>query len=163
MLTSSPPYHCFLHIIAMGYDPPDGLSYLAIAVGIVIFFLFGYFSECELPYRFFNVRKEDLYEDEHQYDSGDMDDWEAICMMAVEQAKRGDHRAREWVVKHMRDNADGVSADPDQDKEIVKDAITALRSVGYKDAEAKKVINSLLKERSYDSVEELIKDALAKR
>ena len=66
----------------------------------------------------------------------------------------------------MMDNQEDMfdqSDQPDQDKEIVKDAITALCSVGYKKAEAKKVIESLLQERTYDSVEELTKDALSKR
>lgn len=152
-------------LLGLGYEPDDGLTYFAFALAMILFFLYSYCSEFKLPYKFFGIKKEDLHGNGHDGDFGDMEDWDVICRMAVEQAKRGDHRARDWVVKNMIDNQEGVfgQADqPDQDKEIVKDAITALCSVGYKKAEAKKVVESLLQERSYDSVEELTKDALSK-
>jgi|TARA_R110000824_G_scaffold108327_6_gene255249 hypothetical protein len=153
-------------LIGLGYEPDDGLTYFAFALAMILFFIYSYLSEFKLPYKFFGVKKEDLYGNGHDGDLGDMEDWDVICRMAVEQAKRGDHRAREWVVKHMIDNQEDVFGQfdqPDQDKEIVEDAITALCSVGYKKAEAKKVIESLLQDRTYDSVEELTKDALSKR
>jgi Holliday junction resolvasome RuvABC DNA-binding subunit len=65
----------------------------------------------------------------------------------------------------MVDNQEGMfgeSDQPDQDKDMIEDAITALHSVGYKKAEAKKVIESLLQERAFNSVEELVRDALSK-
>jgi hypothetical protein len=152
-------------LLALGYEPDDGLTYFAFAVAMILFFFYSYFSEFKLPYKFFGVKKEDLYDGGREDNFGDMEDWDVICRMAVEQAKHGDHRAREWVVKHMVDNQDGMfgqSDQPDQDKDIVEDAITALHSVGYKKAEAKKVIESLLQERAYNSVEELVRDALSK-
>ena len=150
-------------LIGLGFEPDNGLTYFAFVVGMAFFFFYSYFSEFGLPYKFFGVKKEDLHEDEYKDNFGGMEDWDVICRMAVEQAKRGDHRAREWVLKNMMDNQEDMFDQPDQDKEIVEDAITALCSVGYKKAEAKKVIESLLQERTYDSVEELTKDALSKR
>tara|TARA_R110002020_G_scaffold451021_1_gene664824 strand:- start:374 stop:835 length:462 start_codon:yes stop_codon:yes gene_type:complete len=144
---------------------------------IFICFLVGYYSEVnkkepfDLPFSFYKVEppEEEIVIEE----SNQTEDWDAICQMAIQQAKNGDHRARDWVVKHMC--GDGESTDintsssetspvkNNQDKIVVEEAISTLHNAGYNKAEAKKIISELVKGRTYDSVEELIKDVFSQR
>jgi hypothetical protein len=172
------------YLASIGYEPENDLGYFAMATAICIFFLYGYFSEVgfpfsskkkkehfDLPFSFSQVEspEEEIVTEEVDQTQ----DWDAICQMAIEQAKRGDHRARDWVVKHMC--SDGASPDMNisssetptvknnQDKTVVEEAISTLHNAGYNKAEAKKIISELVKKRAYDSVEELIKDVFAQR
>ena len=181
-------YHLELMIayplLSIGYEPETGLTYFAMATGICLFFLYGYFSEVGFPFsskkkeeRFdlpFSFSQVESSEEEIVIEEVDQtEDWDAICQMAIEQAKNGDHRARDWVVKHMC--SDGASTDintsssktppvkNNQDKIVVEEAISTLHNAGYNKAEAKKIIRELVKGRTYDSVEELIKDVFAQR
>jgi hypothetical protein len=161
----------------MGYEQETGLTYFAMVVGMCIFFLVGYYSEVskkepfDLPFSFSKVEppeEEVVIEEANQ-----TEDWDTICQMAIQQAKNGDHRARDWVVKHMC--SDGASTDintsssetspvkNNQDKIVVEEAISTLHNAGYNKAEAKKIISELVKGRTYDSVEELIKDVFSQR
>jgi Holliday junction resolvasome RuvABC DNA-binding subunit len=90
-------------------------------------------------------------------------DWEVICATAIEQAKTGDHRAREWLIKNGVSLGGSNATTTKQDPQIVNDAIDALKTVGYKAGEARKIIDSLIKDREYDDLQELIKEALTKK
>ena len=162
---------------SIGYEPETGLTYFAVMTAMTIFFLIGYFSEVKKKEHFdlpFSISQVEYPEEEIVIEEANQtDDWDAICQMAIEQAKNGDHRARDWVVKHMC--SDGASPDMNisssetspvknnQDKIVVEEAISTLHSAGYNKAEAKKIISELVKGRTYDSVEELIKDVFAQR
>ena len=172
------------YLLAIGFNPHTGLSYYAMATAISIFFLYGYFSEVGLPFSSrnkkehfdlpFSFSQDESPEEETVIEEVDQtEDWDAICQTAIEQAKKGDHRARDWVVKHMC--SDGASTDinmsssetspvkNNQDKIVVEEAISALHSAGYNKSEAKKIISELVKGRTYESAEELIKDVFAQR
>ena len=172
------------YLLSIGFKPETGLTYLAMATALSIFFLYGYFSEVGFPFSSknkkghfdlpFSFSQDESPEEEIVIEEVDQTkDWDAICQMAIEQAKNGDHRARDWVVKHMC--SDGASTDintsssktppvkNNQDKIVVEEAISTLHNAGYNKAEAKKIISELVKERTYDSVEELIKDVFSQR
>lgn len=170
-------------LMSIGYEPENDLGYFAMATAICIFFLYGYFSEVGFPYnskkkeeRFdlpFSFSQEESPEEEIAVEYNQAGDWDAICQMAIQQARNGDHRARDWVVKHMCNNetptesvacSSGTSpVVKGQDKIIVEEAISTLHNAGYNKSEAKKIISELVKGRTYDSVEELIKDVFAQR
>ena len=163
-------------LVSIGYDPHTGLTYFAMMTAIFICFLVGYYSEVKKKEPFdlpFSFSIDESQEEEIVVEDNQTDDWDAICQMAIEQARNGDHRARDWVVKHMC--SDGASTDintgssktppvkNNQDKIVVEEAISTLHNAGYNKAEAKKIISELIKGRTYDSVEELIKDVFAQR
>ena len=167
-------------LLSIGFQPDTGLSYLAMATALSFFFLYGYFSEVGFPYSSknkkehfdlpFSFSQDESPEEETVIVEGEQTEWDAICQMAIEQAKRGDHRARDWVVKHMC--SDGASTnintpvDNNQDEtektspKIIEEAIGAICNLGFKKTEAKKVVNRVCNDRVFTDAEELIKAAL---
>jgi hypothetical protein len=180
------------YLLSIGFKPDTGLSYLAMATALSVFFLYGYFSEVGFPFSSknkkehfdlpFSFSQDESPEEEIVIEEVDQtEDWDAICQMAIEQAKRGDHRARDWVVKHMC--SDGASTDMNTNSsetspvennqgrteaeeiektspKIIEEAIGAICNLGFKKAEAKKVVNRICNNRVFTNAEELIKAAL---
>ena len=89
------------------------------------------------------------------------DDWDEICRMAIDDAKGGDHRAREWVVKHVLKKEE-VKDKISTPKTVVEDAVETLRSMGHSKAEATRMVNQAVKSKKYHSVESLLKDIYKK-
>ena len=92
------------------------------------------------------------------------DDWDEICRMAIENAKEGDHRAREWVMKNVvtgSDTKDNVSFNRTP-KSVMHDAVETLRSMGHTKKEAVDLVKAVTKSRIYDDVETLVKDVYRK-
>jgi len=172
------------YLIAIGFKPDTGLSYLAMATALSFFFLYGYFSEVGFPFSSknkkehfdlpFSFSQDESPEEETVIGEGKQTgDWDAICQTAIEQAKKGDHRARDWVVKHMCNSetptepvacSSGTSpVTNNQDKTVVEDAVNTLHSAGYNKSQARKIVNELIKDRTYDNVEDLIRDVFSQR
>ena len=85
------------------------------------------------------------------------DDWDEICRMAIDDAKGGDHRAREWVVKHVLKKEE-VKDKISTPKTVVEDAVETLRSMCHSKAEATRMVNEAVKSKKYHDVESLLKD-----
>ena len=85
-------------------------------------------------------------------------DWDKICEKAIEKAVEGDASARAWVTKNVYDSE--TKEDLLTDSAIVEDAVLALKSVGYTIGDARKVAESLAKNKKYDSLDSLLKDAI---
>jgi len=164
------------YLIAIGYEPDTGLSYYAIATAMSAFFLYGYFSEVGFP--FFGYKRKEIYKEQgHKKifveEVEQVEDWDAICQTAIDQAKMGDHRARDWIVKHMRNSetpAESVACSSgtspvanSQDKTVVEDAVSTLHNAGYNKSQARKIVNELIKDRIYDNAEDLIRDVFSQR
>ena len=170
--------------MSIGYDPKNDFGYYAMATALCILFLYGYFSEVGFPFSSKNKKEHfdlpfsfsqvESPEEETVIEEVDQtEDWDAICQMAIEQAKRGDHRARDWVVKHMCNSetptepvacSSGTSpVTNSQDKTVVEDAVNTLHSAGYNKSQAKKIVNELIKDRTYDNAEDLIRDVFSQR
>ena len=84
--------------------------------------------------------------------------------MAIENAKEGDHRAREWVMKNVvtgSDTKDNVSFNRPP-KAVMHDAVETLRSMGHTKKEAVELVKAVTKSRIYDDVETLVKDVYRK-
>jgi len=97
------------------------------------------------------------------------DDWDEICRMAIQSAKEGDHRARDWVMKNV---VAGTSADggtksrasfDSTPKSLINDAIEFLKGLGHSKAEASRMVESVVRSNKYDNVEDLIKDLYNKK
>ena len=91
-----------------------------------------------------------------QEDSSPMSnhDWDVICRTAINKAKDGDSRARDWVMKNIVAK-EQISKSPFSD-----DAILALVKLGCKKSDATKIVSDLVSTNSYSSLDDLIKDAL---
>jgi len=81
-------------------------------------------------------------------------DWDVICRTAVEKAKSGDSRARDWVMKNIV-TKEQISKSPFSD-----DAIIALVKLGFKKPNATNIVSDLVSNNTYSSADDLIKDAL---
>ena len=90
----------------------------------------------------------------------DENDWNEICEAAVEKAKTGDARSRDWVLEHIFNKSD--QNDTKTSKEIIEDCTWALINYGHKKADAIKLVNEKAAGAEYSSVEELLKDILKK-
>ena len=101
------------------------------------------------------------------------DDWDEICRTAIDEAKEGDHRARDWVVKNVSGfggavaTASSSSPTPTTTKDatpksVIDDAIATLRSMGYTKKDAVGRVNAVIKLKKYDDVGTLIKDLYKK-
>ena len=90
----------------------------------------------------------------------DENDWQEICEAAVEKAKTGDARSRDWVLENIFNKSE--QGDTKTSKEIVEDCTWALINYGYKKADAIKLVNEKVADAEYTSVEELLKDIFKK-
>ena len=89
------------------------------------------------------------------------DDWDEICRMAIDDATRGEHRAREWVVKHVLKKEE-VKDKISTPKTVVEDPVETLRSMGHSKDEATRMVNEAVKSKKYHDVESLLKDLYKK-
>jgi len=100
-------------------------------------------------------------------------DWDEICRTAIEKAKEGDHRARDWVVKNVGNFGNVFAATTSSSpahttpkhttsKSVIDDAVTFLRSMGHTKKDATDQVNAVIKLKKYDNVEILIKDLYKK-
>lgn len=152
----------------IGFNPPDGIEYLMFVAFFFFIFFCGLLKESDLPYRFFGTTRSEVHPSEETVslqviDDEGKSDWEAICATAIAQAKTGDHRAREWLMKNGVSLGVNNTTATKQDPQIVTDAIDALKTIGYKAGDARKIIDSLIKDREYDNAQELITEALTKK
>jgi len=157
------------YLIAIGYEPDTGLTYYAMATAMCLIFIYGFFSEYGFPS--FGFKKKENHEGVAMEEVEQLEDWDTICQTAIEQAKMGDHRARDWVVKHMCNSetpaesvacSSGTSAS-NQDKTVVEEAVGTLHNAGYNKSQARKIVNELIKDRIYDNAEDLIRDVFSQR
>ena len=89
------------------------------------------------------------------------DDWNTICRSAIEGAKAGNHRDRQWVVENVLDSPEAKEDDEKlktTSKTIINEVIATLRSMGHKASEAKKLVMDLASKKVYHSAEELLVD-----
>jgi hypothetical protein len=97
------------------------------------------------------------------------DDWDEICRMAIESAKEGDHRARDWVMKNVvvgtsaSGGTKGRASFDSTPKSLINDAVEFLRGLGHSKAEASRMVNAVARSKKYDNVEDLIKDLYKKK
>ena len=100
-------------------------------------------------------------------------DWDEICSAAIEDAKKGDHRAREWVVKNVgnfgnvftattRNSPADTTPKHTTPKSVIDDAVAFLRSMGHTKKDATDKVNAAIKLKKYDNAETLIKDLYKK-
>lgn len=76
-------------------------------------------------------------------------------------ALNGDKSARDWVMKNMFECKDENI--PKTDPVVIKDAILALKSIGYDMASAKSIVNNLVKTRVYSTSQQILLDAMRKK
>ena len=103
-------------------------------------------------------------EDEAYDKVSEESDWDIICRKAIEQARDGNTSARSWVTKHIYEEeqkAKEKTSTPTP-KEIIDEAIMALRSLGLNKVEAERKATEFGNRKCYDSVEELIQDVFKK-
>ena len=84
------------------------------------------------------------------------EDWNVICRTAIEEAKAGNSKARDWVVKN-------IPTEAEQSCPFISDAIDALVQLGHKEAGARKIILALTSENTYDNLDDLIRDAFSNK
>ena len=93
-------------------------------------------------------------------------DWDEICSAAIEDAKKGDYRARDWVAKNVGNfgNVSATHTSPKHitPKSVIDDAVATLRSMGHTKKDATDQVNAAIKLKKYDNVENLIKDLYKK-
>ena len=115
----------------------------------------------------FRSMKEPLYitltEEEKDHTPFCNDDWDTICRSAIEGAKDGNHRDRQWVMENVISTHEVDKEEPEDEKpktseQVINDTIATLRSMGHKAAEAKKLVMNLASKKVYHSAEELLVD-----
>ena len=83
--------------------------------------------------------------------------WKVIADATMEKAMQGDKAARDWVTRHIFTDPvePAASSSP-----FVSDAVDALKSIGYKPSDVKKLALELSEQNEYSSLEELIQDII---
>ena len=81
--------------------------------------------------------------------------WEEISKTTMDKAMQGDKAARDWVTKYIF--TDPVTPES-TGSPFISDAVDALKSVGYKASDVRKVANQLCSQKDYASLEDLIQD-----
>jgi len=90
------------------------------------------------------------------------EDWNVICRTAIEKAKNGDGKSRDWITKHMSSNEGSSLENPSvKSSPLEADAVSALVNVGIKKKEAVIRVSQALSRRSYSDLDSLIKDAFS--
>jgi|LULG01.1.fsa_nt_gb hypothetical protein len=102
--------------------------------------------------------EEKTLETESPVEEDKKSDWDKICEKAIEKAIEGDSSARTWVTKNVYEakNKEEFLTD----SAIMEDAMVALKSLGYTIGEARNVVESLAKDKKYDCLSDLLKDAM---
>lgn len=90
-------------------------------------------------------------------------DWAMKYIFDKEVAKREKLRVTDNTNNRKKSHSDQAKAPKSQTSEaVVNEAISGLVSLGSKKTEAKKLVNSLIIKRKYNSCEELLKDVFKK-
>tara|TARA_B100000749_G_scaffold106004_1_gene81049 strand:- start:1141 stop:1590 length:450 start_codon:yes stop_codon:yes gene_type:complete len=116
----------------------------------------------------FRSMKEPLYitltEEEKDHTPFCNDDWDTICRSAIEGAKDGDHRDRQWVMENVIVGCEETKEveQPKTDPTIIKEVIATLKSMGHSASEAKKLVMDLASKKVYHKAEELLVDVYKK-
>jgi len=105
-----------------------------------------------------NPSQDVIVEQDTEPDSTPMteEDWNVICRTAIEKAKNGDGKARDWITKNMS-SEEGSSL---ESSPLKANAISALVNLGIKKKEATIRVSEALTRHSYSDLEDLIKAAL---
>ena len=92
------------------------------------------------------------------------DDWDTICRAAIEGAKAGDHRDRQWVMENVVSGCEETKEveQPKTDPVIIKEVIATLKSMGHKAGEASKIVKDLTASKQYSKAEDLLVDVYKK-
>ena len=87
-------------------------------------------------------------------------DWGVICRSAIDGAKAGNHRDREWVVKNIVEPAEQEQEEESckTSKPIMEDGVATLISMGHMKGEAETIIEQAAREKEYLSVQDLLVD-----
>ena len=101
-----------------------------------------------------------VYEDEREDDPINDNDWNIICRQAIEKAKSGDGKARDWVMKNIMQSRleEQEAASFLTGSQVVEDAIATLVSMGHHQSEAKQLVTDLARDKEYVKVEDLLQD-----
>jgi len=104
------------------------------------------------------------------------DDWDVIMRRAIEDAKKGNASARNFVLKNANNRPPVFNSStgtvvpppiikpvPHTDQTIINDAQLALVSMGLKKREANNMVNSACSYRPFSSVQELIQNCLSNK
>ena len=83
--------------------------------------------------------------------------WDVIVSSTMQSAMQGDRAARDWVTKHVF--TDPVIPDT-KTSPFASDAVDALKHVGYKVSDVRKVANELCSHNDYSCLEDLIQDII---
>jgi hypothetical protein len=83
--------------------------------------------------------------------------WQVIADATMEKAMQGDKAARDWVTKHIFTDPVEPTA---SSSPFIKDAVDALKGIGYKSSEVKKLALELSEQKEYSSLDELIQDII---
>ena len=105
-----------------------------------------------------------VYEDEREDDPITDNDWNIICRQAIEKAKSGDGKARDWVMKNIMQSRleEQEAASFLTGSQVVEDAIATLVSMGHQQADAKQLVTDLARDKEYVKVEDLLQDIYRK-
>ena len=110
-----------------------------------------------------NPSQDVIVEQDTESDSTPMteEDWNVICRTAIEKAKNGDGKARDWITKHMSSEEGSSLENPSVEVSPLKaNAISALVNLGINKKEATIRVSEALTRHSYSDLEDLIKAAL---
>ena len=104
---------------------------------------------------------------------GEKEAWQAVKDRCLEDAVNGDYRARDWLTKNCygattfapepkpkpkpkpKSNKEEVTS-----SQVIDDAIVGLVGLGYKKAEAKRLVNKLTVSKVYKNAEVLLRDTI---
>ena len=91
-------------------------------------------------------------------------DWNVICRSAIEGAKAGNHRDRQWVMENVIGGCEETKEveQPKTDPVIVKEVIATLKSMGHSAGEAAKIVKDLTAKKQYSKAEDLLIDVYKK-
>ena len=101
-----------------------------------------------------------VYEDQREDGPINDNDWNIICRQAIESAKEGDGKARDWVMKNIMQSKqeEQEAASFLTGSQVVEDAIATLVSMGHKQSEANQLVTDLARDKEYVKVENLLLD-----
>jgi len=135
---------------------------------ICLYFLAGFFQKL-------GGMMPDVQETEISFTEtvGEEEAWQAVKDKCLQDAINGDYRAREWLTKNCYSTAAEVQpksqpkSQPKQkkkektDTEIINEAVSGLVSIGYKQSQARGIVNKLAVSKIYKSSEVLLRDVIS--
>jgi hypothetical protein len=107
---------------------------------------------------------------------GEKEAWQAVKDRCLEDAVNGDYRARDWLTKNCYGTTTPVPQPKQNPKtkpktknkkkdttnpEVIDEAIVGLVGLGYKKAEARRIINKLAVSKLYKNSEVLLRDVIS--